>query len=168
LKRSGVSSLNSRLPHSDTSYKAPGNSGFSGERDKAQKLAAWLLQELCSLCLSGLNVELQHVPCHKGCPRGSRAWHPALPLSQASWPHWWTCLLHCRIRSGCEWCLKDVLFLRLESVPGSCCKALWEGCRCGMRSRGLPHKPHLCRLQCPSTDCSMSTWSLQAATLLWR
>lgn len=31
----------------------------------------------------------------------------------------------------------------------------------------LPHKPHLCCLQCPSTDCSMSTWCLQAATLLW-
>lgn len=32
----------------------------------------------------------------------------------------------------------------------------------------IPYKPHLCCLQCPSTDCSMSIWCLQAATLLWR
>lgn len=124
---------------------------------------------MCGFCLSRLDVEFQCVPCHKSCPRGSSACHPTLSLSQASWPHWWTYLLYCRIRSGSKWCLKDVLFFRPASVPGSFYKALGEACCCTMGLRGAaPSQTHPCHLQCPSTGCSMSTWCLQAATLRWR
>lgn len=51
-------------------------------------------------------------------------------------------MLCCRIRIGCNWCLKDVLFFRPASVPGSVCRALWEGCCCRASSTGAaPSQP---------------------------
>lgn len=60
-------------------------------------------------------------------------------------------------------------FLRPVSVPDTFAKVLWRVVAVEWGAGELfAHKLHLYHLQCLSTDCSMSTWCLQAATLLWR